>query len=395
MIKKNVFLNISNDFGLTKEMTKTSKSLIIFGAIFIFVIGYSLGNENLPFNDSLKLTYQDIFQKNSEKNFESIEPIFYKTNVDSLIRIESEEDIISKRNNLINFIWKSDKIYSGTGLLVEKNFHDERYIDLDNLSQIDKYEIEMELGVNSIAYLFLPEKSNNELVIYHQGHSGDFFNGHETINHLLKNNHSVIAFSLPLLGPNNQPSVNVPNIGTFVLKNHDNFQFLDSETFSSIKYFVHPIFISLEQIEKNHDFNKYHMIGISGGAWVTTLYSALDERIQKSYAVAGPLPRFLTVNVPGNQGDYELNLPSLYDNVNFLELFIMSSYGNEREHMKILNKYDPCCYYGITFELFEKNIQDKMQKLNNGTFRIHLDTINKKHTISNESMNLILSSLST
>ena len=375
-------------------MTKTRKSLIIIGVLLIFIVGYSIGNENLPFNDSLKLTYQDIFQKNSEKNFENIDSIFYETDVDSLIRIESEEDIISKRTNLINFIWKNNTIDPETPPFIEKNFYDERYIDLDGLSQINKYKIEMEFGVNSVAYLFLPEKSNNELVIYHQGHSGDFFNGYETINHLLKNNYSVIAFSLPLLGPNNQPLVDVPNLGLITLKNHNNFQFLDSENFSSIKYFVHPISVSLDEMEKNHDFEKYHMIGISGGAWVTTLYSALDERIEKSYAVAGPLPRFLTVNVPGNDGDYELNLSSLYDNANFLELFIMSSYGNEREHLKILNKYDPCCYYGITFELFEKSIQDKMKKLDNGVLKIHLDTINKKHTISNESMNLILSSLS-
>ena len=378
---------------MVEKMTKTNKFLIITVISLIFVMSYSLGNENLPFNDSFKLLYQDIFQKNSDKNFENIDPFFYKTDINSLIKIESKEDIILKRNNLINFIWKNNIINSITDPLIEKNIQDERYIDLDNLNQINKYELRMEYGVNSIAYLFLPEKSNNELVIYHQGHSGNFFNGYETINQLLKNNYSVIAFSMPLLDPNNQPSLNVPNLGTITLKNHNNFQFLDSETFSSIKYFVHPIFANLDHIEKNHNFNKFHMIGISGGAWVTTLYSALDERIEKSYAIGGPLPRFLTVNVPANQGDYELNLPLLYDNANILELFIMSSYGNEREHMKILNKYDPCCYYGITFEIFEKNIQNKMDKLDNGSFKIHLDTMNKKHSISKESMNLILSSL--
>ena len=375
-------------------MTNTRKSILIIGILLVITLGYSLGNESLPFNDSLKLAYQDIFQKHSEKNFETIDSIFYETDIDSLIQIESEEDIISKRVDLINFIWKNDKIDTTLSPLIEKNFYDGRYDDLDELNQINKYEIKMESGVNSIAYLFLPENPNNELVIYQQGHSGDFFNGYETINHLLKNNYSVIAFSLPLLGPNNQPLVDIPNLGTIQLKNHNNFKFLDSDKFSSIKYFVHPIFVSLNEIEKNHEFKKYHMIGISGGAWVTTLYSALDERIEKSFAISGPLPRFLTVNVPGNEGDYELNLPSLYENANILELFIMSSYGNDREHLKIQNKYDPCCYYGITFELFEKNIQDKMSKLDNGTFKIYLDTINKKHTISNESMNLILSSLS-
>ena len=144
-------------------MTKTRKPLIIIGVLLIFIVGYSIGNENLPFNDSLQLTYQDIFQKNSEKNFENIDSSFYETDVDSLIRIESEEDIISKRTNLINFIWKNNTIDPEIPPFIEKNFYDERYIDLDGLSQINKYKIEMEFGVNSVAYLFLPEKSNNEL----------------------------------------------------------------------------------------------------------------------------------------------------------------------------------------------------------------------------------------
>lgn len=366
---------------------------MIIGFMIIFILGYSFGNERLPFNESIKLFYKETFQKNSERNFESINPIFYKTDVDSLIKIESSNDILLKKNSLKNFIWKDKTIKSSIEPLVKEKFSDERFTNLDNLKQIDKFEITMEHGVNSIAYLFLPKNTNNKLVIYHQGHSGHFFNGYETIDQLLKNNYSVIAFSLPLMGDNNQPTVEIPNLGVITLKNHNNFQHLDTENFSSIKFFVHPILVSLDHIEKNYNFESYHMIGLSGGAWVTTLYSAIDERIQKSYAVSGPLPRFLTVNVPGNEGDYELNNSSLYNIANYLELFVISSFGNDRLHMKILNKYDPCCYYGITYETFEKNIETKIKNLENGAFKIHLDKMNKKHSISKESMELILYSL--
>tara|TARA_Y100001936_G_C16073413_1_gene672334 strand:- start:1378 stop:2508 length:1131 start_codon:yes stop_codon:yes gene_type:complete len=376
-------------------MNTQKKLIIIAGLVVIFIIGYSFGNEKLPFNESIKLFYKDTFQKNSERNFESIESIFYETDVDSLIKIESSDDILSKKNNLKNFIWKTQEMKYMSEPLVEKKIYDERFVNLDNIQQIDKLTIKMEYDVNSIAYVFFPENPNNELVIYHQGHSGDFFNGYETINQLLKNNYSVIAFSMPLLGGNNQPTVQVPNLGVITLKNHNNFQHLDTEDFSSIKFFVHPISISMDYLEKNHNFKNYHMIGLSGGAWVTTLYSAIDDRILKSYAVSGPLPRFLTVNVYGNEGDYELNNSSLYNKANYLELFVMSSFGNDRLHMKIMNKYDPCCYYGVTYQTFEKNIQNKMEKLDSGTFKIHLDKINKKHSISKESMNLILSSLAT
>ena len=151
-------------------MTKTRKSILIIGILLVFTLGYSLGNESLPFNDSLKLAYQDIFQKHSEKNFETIDSIFYETDIDSLIQIESEEDIISKRVDLINFIWKNDKIDTTLSPLIEKNFYDGRYDDLDELNQINKYEIKMESGVNSIAYLFLPENLHDQGLLLNPNH---------------------------------------------------------------------------------------------------------------------------------------------------------------------------------------------------------------------------------
>ena len=82
------------------------------------------------------------------------------------------------------YILKSEEIPDDTKILSEHNITDERFDSLENLHQINRYEIEMEYGINSIAYLFLPDKSNDVLVIYHQGHAGDFVEGFETINNL-------------------------------------------------------------------------------------------------------------------------------------------------------------------------------------------------------------------
>ena len=62
-----------------------------------------------------------------------------------------------------------------SSLLIEKNIQDSRYQNLDNLKSISELNIQMDYQVNSIAYLFLAQNSNDELVIYHQGHGGDFF----------------------------------------------------------------------------------------------------------------------------------------------------------------------------------------------------------------------------
>ena len=60
-------------------------------------------------------------------------------------------------------------------------------------------------------------------------------------------------------------------------------------------------------------------MGISGGGWVTGVYSAIDTRIEKSFPVAGTTPIFLRLNNPTNFGDYEQRVPNFYSIANYLE----------------------------------------------------------------------------
>ena len=101
----------------------------------------------------------------------------------------------------------------GIPTIIEENILDERFTDLDNLKQIDKFSIEMKHGINSIVYLFLAKETNDQLIIYHQGHDGGFINGEPTINYFLDKGYSVMAFSMPLVGMNNQPIINVEHLG--------------------------------------------------------------------------------------------------------------------------------------------------------------------------------------
>ncbi len=374
-------------------MTLTKKIIIIIGFVVIFTLGYSLGNEDMPFNDTLKIFYQDTVLKKTDRNFDSIDSIFYETNVKELINIKTENDIQVKRNNLINHIWKGNGIPKESDFIIKENVIDERYADMTNLQRIHSYKTVMEYNVDSLSYLFIPKSSNNKLVIYHQGHGGDFVLGYSTIQKLLDKKFTVLTFSMPLKGQNSQPEVNIPNVGHIKLKNHDNFQILETDSFSPIKFFVEPIFVTLNHVEEKYDFDSFHMIGLSGGAWTITLYSAIDDRIKSSYAVGGPLPRFLTINVSGNEGDYETNNVGLLEHANYLDLFIMSSFGKDRSHVKILNQFDPCCYYGISYKLFEDEIRTSISNMKEGYFEIHIDSDTRKHEISEKSLDYIINKL--
>ena len=143
---------------------------LIFSCV-IFLTGIAVGHyEVFPFDFVKSLKYS---LENNSKN-EQINFSIYEDDVNSLIKLNSKNDIIEKRENLINFIWKDDMPYSSS-LLIEKNIQDSRYQNLDNLKSISELNIQMDYQVNSIAYLFLAQNSNDELVIYHQGHGGDFF----------------------------------------------------------------------------------------------------------------------------------------------------------------------------------------------------------------------------
>lgn len=356
-----------------------------------FLFGVSVGVFKIPPYSVLNLVFDKIVDKNDDPITLLPNPTF---DVSSIIDIENENDVIEKRKKLISYIFKDDSFNLKTPTKVEKNIYDEKYYDLKNLDSIDEFLIEMEYGVNSKAYLFLPEVETRSLVVYHQGHDGDFYHGKETIQFLLNNNFAVLAFSMPLTGQNSNPVIDLEHFGKFRLNYHDDLIYLESEDFSPLKFFFEPISSSLNYLEHNYSFNHYYMVGISGGGWVTGVYSALDPRIEKSFPVAATAPIFLRLNNPANFGDYEQRVPNFYRIANYLEQYVMSSYGKDREQLQIFNKHDPCCFSGDSFLVYEDEIQNVLSLLGGGKFSIHIDENNYQHSISQDSLELILEKLS-
>ncbi len=246
----------------------------------------------------------------------------------------------------------------------------------------------MEYDVNSTSYLFLPENPNDELIIYHQGHDGGFINGKNTIQFFLNKGYSVLAFSMPLLGMNNQPIVDT-EFGEIKLVSHEYFRFIESQNFSPLKFYFEPLSSSLNYIENNFNFTNFYMVGISGGGWTTTVYSAIDERISKSFSIAGSIPISLRINA-NDLGDYEQTLPDFYKTANYLDLYVLASYGENRKHVQIFNKYDPCCFSGNLFKNYENQTEITVSQLGKGSFQIYLDDTHHEHKISENALDIII-----
>ena len=72
----------------------------------------------------------------------------------------------------------------------------------------------------------------------------------------------------------------------------------------------------------------------------------------------------------------------------------MSSSGTEREHIQIFNKFDPCCFSGITSSPYYDEITNSIIPLDSGNFEIILDDTHRKHMISDSTINLIIEKIS-
>ena len=358
------------------------KIILITSFILVLFLGVYIG-ESEYFERNFQSVFINFFV---EKELEN--PPIYEKNISGLIGISNKNEVNQKRIEVINYIWKSDNIpRDNLPNSIEIDIIDESFNNLSNLEQIDKLTINMRHDVNSIAYHFIPIESNNKIIIYVQGHDGGFILGKKTIETFLDKGYSIIAFSMPLIGMNNQPVIET-DVGEIIFLSHKYFELLEENNFSPLIYFFEPINASLNYLEKEYDYEEINAIGISGGGWLVTLYSSMDERVSKTFSVAGGVPFFMR-GLEKNFGDYEQIINEFYDKVNYLEFYVMSSLGQERKYIQIFNKFDPCCFSGDEFHIYENIIKNKVDEIDEGYFQIYLDEKTRIHEISDFSLEKI------
>jgi len=360
--------------------------IVLIGIVFIF--GLTVGVYKIFPYEILDSSLDTIKEEAPTENNQFIT----QSDLNTLVRIDGKLDIEKKRNDLTEFFWNVGSLqrvqHDGQLPEIESDIYDSRYNDLQNLKRIDKLIVEMEYGIDSVSYLLLPEESNQKLILYHHGHDGDFILGSNTIQFFLERNFTVLAMTMPLVGMNNQPIVGIDGFGEMKLISHDQLNLLEKNKFNPMKLFIHPIQVNLNYLDKEYDFKRYSIIGLSGGGWIGLVYSAIDDRISDSFSIASSLPFYLRVDTR-DIGDYEQTNVNLYKITNYLELYVLAGYGDDRKHIQIFNKNDPCCYSGIGYESYEFFIKDKLVELGKGSFQILIDDTHNEHKISDTMLEYI------
>jgi pimeloyl-ACP methyl ester carboxylesterase len=319
----------------------------------------------------------------------------------SVLHIRSADDVASHRRALNTLLWRGPETPRDLlPTVVRRDIDDPRVAGLPNLDHTDEFATSFPFGFVGRGYHLVPVHGNGRLMVYCEGHEGSFTDdGREKVAALLAAGFAVLAFDMPMRGINDWPSsIVLPSLGEvpFGSRSHWNLALLESSDFLPLRLFVEPILRALNQIERTRHYDLVAMLGLSGGGWVTTIYAALDPRITRSYPVAGSLPFFLWEEHPishrhEDEGDYEQRLPALFGIAGHLDLYVMGASGPGRRQVQILNRYDPCCFFGTRARAYAPLVAEAVSLAGNGgEFRLVIDQTHEQHAISAHALGLIL-----
>ncbi len=319
---------------------------------------------------------------------------------DRQVSINTETELTLLRQRLIRFIWGEDQLPGRMPARVSPV--ESPMANVDNLEKVESILIAMEAGQHTVAYHYIPRIRNNRLVIAHQGHAcetGAAGVGN-VIRDLVRSGYSVLAMNMPRCRAGDCPA-------DCTAAHNEMFASIRVSQGSPLKFFLEPIAVSLNylQCQKLADeirYRDFHMVGLSGGGWTTTVYAAVDPRITLSFPVAGTLPLYLRHD--GSIGDIEQTLPDFYVLAGYPDLYVLGSYGTGRKQVQILNERDDCCFgaaqhetparYKEDIKTYERLVQQKLRTLGRGLFKVEVDSIAPNHMISGyASTNLILHEL--
>jgi hypothetical protein len=324
---------------------------------------------------------------------------------DRAITVHSGSEITKRRNTLIEYLWGQ----SGFPKRLPENTVTNIPCPakpLEHLRRVDELRIYLDPGLEGLAYHFISEYPNGELVIVHHGHactldddssSQDVGYGlWRTIQALLREGYGVLGVFMPHMRPGDCTGAHE---AIFELKPFG----------SPIKYFLEPTAISLnylknpERARADHfpTYHAFHMVGLSGGGWTTTVYAAIDPTIRCSFSVAGTIPLYLRAG--GSIGDREQFEPSFYRLAGYPDLYVLGAHGHRRKQVQILVRQDDCCFgaaqhdskaaglpYAEAMRQYETRVREALKKIGNGSFRLEIDETAPSHMISHSTIEDVL-----
>lgn len=323
---------------------------------------------------------------------------------DRAITIVSARDVQKKRQALIEYIWGSQGFPDQRLPTTVQTNVPSPVQHLTAFKRVDELRMELAPGLQGLTYHFLPEKPNRELVIVHHGHACTLdddpspndagYGLQRTIHALLRQGYGVLGVFMPHMRPGDCTG------------GHD-AMFAIKTTGSPMKYFLEPVAISLNYLKKRSsadrfpNYRRFHMTGLSGGGWATTVYAAIDPTISRSIPIAGTIPLYLRSG--GSIGDREQIEPSFYGIAGYPDLYILGASGPGRSQAQVLVRRDDCCFgqtqhdaarsgqsYAESMRDYERRVGSTLERIGRGSFRLEIDDTAPSHMISHHAIRDVL-----
>jgi hypothetical protein len=312
------------------------------------------------------------------------------------ITIRSAREVTEKRRELIRYLWGAEGFPQRRLPTVVLTNVTSPVQHLTHLTRVDEFRIDLAPGLQGLAYHFIPQHPNRELVIVHHGHActldddpspADVGYGlQRTIQALLREGYGVLGVFMPHMRPGDCTG------------GHD-AMFQTNTVGSPIKYFLEPVAVSLNHLKTRSrsgrfpNYRAFHITGLSGGGWTATIYAAIDPSIRCSFPVAGTIPLYLRTG--GSVGDREQFEPSFYGLAGYPDLYILGAHGRGRKQVQILVRRDDCCFgqaqhdagssgmaYADAMREYERRVRAALDKTGRGSFRLEIDETAPSHMIS-------------
>jgi dienelactone hydrolase len=281
------------------------------------------------------------------------------------------QNAVAERKKLRNRIIAPDEIIRFSKLKGQKAaaFKKEKSVNKDAAIYLAEL-----YGVKAYGVHRKSATPKNCLAIYNQGHGGnpsDFPYFHELSERFIAQGCDVLSLSMLGLGYNEGPlsypaSFNQEST-TFTLA----LSAEQAERHTNYKYFFDPANPKLDPLVLFLSGNDYLirklsapyktviMLGISGGGWLTTMLSALNENIDASFSFAGSLPEVFRIN-KSNVGDWEQTNAPMWRGYDYWDFYFLSLFDQKnnrtRTHHLIYNNNDPCCFMDPSASVFKRMV---------------------------------------
>ena len=324
---------------------------------------------------------------------------------DRKITLRSASDVTAKRQALIRYIWGEEGFPPANRLPDAVITNAPSPVKpLDDLVRVDELRFQQAPGLEGLAYHFIPARPNHELVVVHHGHACTLdddassaevgYGLRRTIQALLREGYGVLGVFMPHQRPGDCTG--------------DHEKLMQMQTPGSpLKFFLDPVVLGLNYLESRSRaggtplYHAFHMVGLSGGGWTTTLCAAVDPRVRLSFPVAGSLPLYLRAG--GSIGDREQYEPSFYRMAGYPDLYVLGGHGAQRGQVQILVRRDDCCFgvaqhdekaAGLPYEPSVRDYGNKVSaavaSTGAGFFRLDIDEVAPSHMISHHAIEKII-----